>query len=803
MTPHSDSSQVGSFQSAFVERERLDAGEQFIAANAWQEHGNFDSPSPQEGGPLDFLSDLANATWLRIRLVSVITLMCATFACFYACNLDNVFESSAEINLVPQASVRTTADKSHDGSVGTAYLTGQIRLLGSLHLVESFVDTLSPDDLSVLLSTRHGLSGFLSHGAGPYSLFEARVCRLLRRTAPINEQDSSSGAAGQDEQREPKLAATKKAAAKAIHKGLKVSIPRGVGRDSGIVEVYLRARDPEIAQQMLHRYLDFFSAASRDRFLEEFKAQRTALRDQYARAEKSLHQSEGALADYTRQHGLLPGGENTAAPFLKLLERAIERVAEIREQKERIRSQIYPHGGAGVSIDGKGSEDVLLGHLDQQLAALETQYAEWRGVYTPDFPKMTQLRDKINYVKKKRDAFAQEAAAATLESATREEKLRQRTSEELRKDAENMRLVQNQSTVLKKRVEGDTRICQKILTALWDLDVRSHTLSSGVTIIEPPMLPSVPIAPRRGMLIVVGIVFGLLTGVAGAFIMEKSARARKVLDLDNIAADINARSLGIVPDFRLFPNAVKKPAEPDLLQLFPLYPNDNAVAHIIRDIETSLAFLYTGENANITLVSSAISQEGKTLVAASLAWAMSTREGQRTLVIDADMRRPRLHQLFQCNEPGPGLSTILSDKKIRLSHVIRHSRIPGLCYLSAGPVPDDALALLRTQRFAQVIASLAKYFNNIVIDSPPVLCVPDYMPLCHVARRVVMVVRQGQTLREEVRKSASLMRSVPGTKIIGVLLNRAPLSHGRYSSSRSARSPYRYSYYERYYSRAS
>ena len=237
--------------------------------------------------------------------------------------------------------------------------------------------------------------------------------------------------------------------------------------------------------------------------------------------------------------------------------------------------------------------------------------------------------------------------------------------------------------------------------------------------------------------------------------------------------------------------------------LFPLYPNDNAVGHIIRDIETSLAFFYSANRSTITMVSSAISQEGKTFVAASLAWAMSTREGQRTLVIDADMRRPRLHQLFQCQDPGPGLSTVLADKRIRLSHVIRHSRIPGLCYLSAGPVPEDALALLRTQRFRNVVASLAKYFSNIVIDSPPVLCVPDYMPLCHVSRNVVLVVRQGETLQEEVRKSASSIRSVPGTNIMGLILNRAQLSHGRYSSASSARSPYRYSYYKRYYSRAS
>ena len=440
-----------------------------------------------------------------------------------------------------------------------------MRFLASLRLIESFVDTLQPDEISELRRSRLGISVFLARAGNLYTILDVNVGRLIGRSPPEGYLGEAPQAGEPDRCAEPARFSDKKAASKAIHKALKVGLPRGVGRESGIVEVRFRAHRPETAQTILKRYLEFYRAVVHRQIVAEFKTQRVALRDQYARAERTSQESEAALAEFTQRNGLLPGGDSAAAPFLKLLEKAIERVVEIREQKERIQSQMVAGCEPRISVLGRNGDDHILRNLNEQVAALETQYAEWKSVYSTNFPKMAQLREKIDYLRNRRDTLAKEAAAATLESATREEKLRERTSLEMRKDAEKMRSVQNQCMVLNKRVESDTRVCQKILTAMWDLDVRSHSVPSGMSVIEPPTMPSFPVAPKRGLVVAVGIALGVLCGIGSAFIMEKSARTTRVLDLDKIAADVNARSLGIVPDFRLFPNAVKRHAEPDLL----------------------------------------------------------------------------------------------------------------------------------------------------------------------------------------------------------------------------------------------
>lgn len=802
MTPRSDLAQRKMCESAHDTRRAEQIEAPTSSEEFWPDQRSGGSAFPQETGSFDFLTDLTNIIRFRPKLIGLVTFASALFFCIYAYSLDNVFESSAEMDLLHQTSLPGAVDSHQERSQGTSYITSQMRLLGSFRLIEGYADTLHPSEISEILGTRQGFSsvraGFL-HGVSALALRSLRLFDASGFIQKKGDSDPSENIKSGEKQTDP---VSKTNAARCIHKALRVQVPRGLARESGIIAVSMRALRPHTAQQMLTKFLEFYNSTVREQMNAELATRRNALHKWYAVAEQKLLKSEQSLAEFTRRHGIVPGADDAAAPFGKLLEKAIERVVEIREEKERIRSQHHPDSTLRTASLGKTDDNDMLTSLNQQLARLEMQYAEWKSVYSASFPKMVQLQEKIDFLRKKVDLITKKAAASALESATREEELRERTSAEMRKDAQRMQAVQNQCMVLKKNVEADTRMCQKILSALWELDIRVASAPTGIAVIEPPTMPSIPVAPRRWLIIVIGIALGLVSGVGSAAVMEATLRNTRVLDIEKIASDINARPLGIVPDFNLLNRAgrVRQPAGD---QLCPAFGSDSPIGHIIRDIETSLFFLQPSDQSKYLLVASAISREGKTFMAASLAWAISAREGQRTLVIDADMRRPRLHELFGRTDPGLGLSSVLSEKDVKLSQVIRRSRIPGLYYLTSGPVPKDPLALLRSRRFRQVLGTAAVYFNNIVIDSPPVLSVPDYMPLCDAVKRVVMIVRQGQTLQEEVRKSVALMRNIPGATIVGVVLNRTALSPGRYSSSGDYRSPYRYSYYERSYCRGS
>jgi polysaccharide biosynthesis transport protein len=770
---------------------------------AWQDYGDVHSTRAPEPGSLELLSDLIALIWLRIRLVALVTLAFASLGCLCAYRQQSAFESSAEVNLLQTDTASNTAEGSRSGSQNALSVAGEMRFLSSSRLIESFIESLPPSDLSEIFVTHHSLSKLLAYVLGSVQVMTSRIFhRIVPHHPPGTRRDEAlEGAAGNREEKAGIL--DKKRVAGAFHKALSVKLPSGLGRENGVVEVRFRANRPEAAQKILRSYLEFYGQVVRDRLHADLEIQRSALKERHAKAEQTWLQSERTLAEFARTSGIVPGGDNIVAPALNLVNKSLERIVEAREEKERMRSLYNPDAESKTTALGKASDNGFSNALRQQLETLESQYADWETVYSTNVPKMIQMENRINHLRAKLDNVTKQATDAALESASREEMVREHTLDETRKDAGRLNALQFRYAVLKRKIETDNQVCQKFLNALGDLEIRSTTILAGVTMVEPPTLPSVPVALRRRLMIGIGIALGLLCGVAVAWATENIASNHKVLDIEKMATEINTRPLGIVPDFTTFDNATRKSKKTSAVQLYPADPSRNAVTHIIREIEAALFFLQSGEQPRITMVSSAVSQEGKTFFATSLACAMSSREGQKTLVIDADMRRPRLHEVFGHKDTGPGLSTVLTDRNTNLSRVIRRSQMPGLYYLTAGPIPADPLVLLRSHRFRQVLCTLARYFHNIVIDSPPVLSVPDYMPLCHLVKRVILVVKQGETLREEVRKSAGLIRSVPGTSILGVVLNRAEMSSGRYSSSACRHSRHHYRYRERYYRKVS
>jgi polysaccharide biosynthesis transport protein len=765
----------------------------------WQDDGAFDSAVAQERGVIDFLFDLIALLWLRIRLVGLVTLVLASTFCLYAYSQQDVFESAAEVNLVPAASASNTVGGTQTGAQTAIYVTGQTRFLTSLKLIGEFVDSLQASDLTEIYVAHHGFSGPIARLLRSVKVMISHVFQRIEPHHAISTwlERAREWGVGKPEERSGAL--DKDTIAGALRKALSVRLPAGLGRENGVIEVSLRSYRPDTAQRTLQAYLDFYGQVVRDQLITDLESQGSVLKEQLANAEKILLQDENALAQFAQFSGIVPGGDNALAPFINLVNKSVERIKEIREVQERMRSLDSPAAGLKATVSGKTHEDVLLAGLMQQLAMFEIQYLQLKTVYSTDFPKVTRLEKTINYLREQVNLITKEMADAALESANREEMVREHTLEDARREAQRMNPLQTRCLALVKKVESDTQVSRKFQNALGDLDIRTGIIPAGVALIEPPMLPSVPVAPKRWRIVAVGIAVGLLLGVAVAWGTENMASSHKVLDIEKVALEINTHSLGIVPDFVTFGHTRRRSQNAGCLKLFQPGPSGNTVTNLMRDIETALFFTHSEDQCKVILVSSAISQEGKTFVSAGLSCAIGSREGQKTLVVDADMRRPRLHEVFGHEGPGPGLSTVLTDRNIRLSQVIRRSPIPALRYLTAGPAPADPLSLLRSVRFRQILRTLEKYFDNIVIDSPPVLSVPDYMPLCHLCKRVILVVRQGETLREEVRKSAELIRSVPGALILGVVLNRAEISAGRYSSSESLHSRHHYRYRDGYY----
>ena len=186
-------------------------------------------------------------------------------------------------------------------------------------------------------------------------------------------------------------------------------------------------------------------------------------------------------------------------------------------------------------------------------------------------------------------------------------------------------------------------------------------------------------------------------------------------------------------------------------------------------------------------------------MATSISTVLTADRTKKVVIVDADLRRPRIHKLFGNGNPKLGLSSFLSDTSVTVSDLIHPHRIPGLFYIPAGSVLDDPFLLLQSERMDRAIEELREVFDYIIIDSPPILRLPDVPVICNKTDGVVVVARQGHVGRHELKDAMDRLTAVSGCRLLGVVMNMAyaPGWTG-YSTRYGSR---HYGYYHKYYSR--
>ncbi len=196
-------------------------------------------------------------------------------------------------------------------------------------------------------------------------------------------------------------------------------------------------------------------------------------------------------------------------------------------------------------------------------------------------------------------------------------------------------------------------------------------------------------------------------------------------------------------------------------------------------------------------VSSSVPGEGKTLVAVSLAAVMCLDKSKSVLIIDGDLRRPRIHRVFGHSHPGNGLTTLVRKGSVDWSGMVHSSRLPGLYYMMSGPIARDPVATLRSETWEEVFASLKDSFDLIIIDTPPLLGFPDAMIASTMVDGTILVTEEGLMHRGIVSEALRSLSSLGGTRLLGVVLNKArPRGKTWYGYYRG--SSYRYGRYGKY-----
>ena len=303
------------------------------------------------------------------------------------------------------------------------------------------------------------------------------------------------------------------------------------------------------------------------------------------------------------------------------------------------------------------------------------------------------------------------------------------------------------------------------------------TVDAKIAITEPAVAPDAPYAPRLPLNLGLGFIVGAMMAAAivvGLAYLDRSVRSTTdFLELDNLQL---LASLGVVPKLA---NGRK--------QLFVLDQPTGEAAEAIRLLRANVEFASAEREIATLAISSADVEEGKTTVAANLAVTLA-QAGFVTALVDADMRRPKLHTIFGVANVR-GLSDLLKSADLPWKKTVVASGIPNLVLLTSGVLPKNPSDLLSGDRLGDVLDEMKKSFDVIIVDTAPVLPVSDALLVAAQVDGVVLVARSGRTRSDDLRQAAAMLRR-GAVRIVGVAINqeRGRPTTGRYTMDDPAES---------------
>ncbi len=319
------------------------------------------------------------------------------------------------------------------------------------------------------------------------------------------------------------------------------------------------------------------------------------------------------------------------------------------------------------------------------------------------------------------------------------------------------------------RLESDVERMQKQCDVLDSRiqEVSVNNLNAGaldVEVMDPAHAQEKPIRPKKALTLAIGLLAGLLLG--SSVVMAQEWRNRRLRTPDDIVGLLELPMVGLVP---------RMPANLSASDRGTIVHGDSMseVAEAYRAIRTTISF-GAPPNAKTFLVTSPTSGEGKSTCSSNLAISFA-QGGQRTLLIDADMRRPVQDAIFHV-DGGLGLADVMTGKA-KVRDVIRATAIDDLYVIPAGTIPGKPAEMLESKRFSQLMQQLASIFDRIVIDSPPVIAVTDARILAASADVTLLVIRMCRSSRKLGEVALDALRKVKAT-VLGAIANEVQTPEG-------------------------
>ena len=441
--------------------------------------------------------------------------------------------------------------------------------------------------------------------------------------------------------------------------------------------------------------------------------------------------------------------------------------------------------------------------LQKTLSDLQTRQAQLDTKFGPENVQIQEIKNQIIMTEgqiKDATKALEEKFKSDYERAAREV-TQIKTS---RDTAKTEAVRENQADIKLNTLKINVESKQKTLNVLRDqaqqAELKLKEQASNIRIFEPAQVPTLPAGPRRLLSILLAFFLSTAAAVGLAFFLEYLDNTIKTVEDVERYAQLPA--LGVIPAIATSTSLRKLPtkAEQEAMvansggislpsaslatQLMTL-DNQSTVAEAYRALRTSVLLSSAGHPPKTILVTSGRPGEGKTTTAINTAISLA-QLGASVLIIDCDLRRPKVHKVFGISHVH-GLSTYLS-RDAEINDLIHALPIPNLFLLPCGPTPPNPAELVSSEKMREMLVTLSQQYDHIILDSPPLINVTDPVILSTMVDGVIMVVHAGKSTRDVVRRASQELTGV-GAKVFGVVLNNVNLQREGYDEY----------YYQRYY----
>nr|MBA3754504.1 polysaccharide biosynthesis tyrosine autokinase [Nitrospira sp.] len=406
------------------------------------------------------------------------------------------------------------------------------------------------------------------------------------------------------------------------------------------------------------------------------------------------------------------------------------------------------------------------------------QVAELSDKYGPLHPKMARvkaelqdLREQIQHeVRKIYDSVKREYdMALARESAIKEAVSR------YKKDKIKVGQYEIEHGILEREAQSTQHLYDIFLKVTKEADLSSGMRASNVYLADPAVPSSVPVRPKKKLDTMLGLLVGVMIGLAGALILEARDRSLKgPEDMERYLPSISL--LGVVP---LLPKASGSNGGVPMLSLHV----PGLASESFRTLRTSLLFSSPGQLPSSVLITSPGESEGKTTLAVNLATALSQLEDTRVILIDGDLRKPNPHPIFEI-ETGNGRPKGLVDflaGGASVQDILHQTVVPNLSVIPRGVCPPNPSELLHSKNMTRLLMGFRDKGYHVIVDAPPTLPVADPSVLAPQVDGVLLVVSAGQTTREACRLAVNRLKA-SGGNILGVVLQKARIADIPYYS---------------------